>query len=164
MIQRGHLLQTFPVLGAEWIVRLDVKITNYNFRGYTSLLHLTTGHNCCSWGDRTPGVFFRGDWNMMQVSSAVNGDADFYQYFFNSERPVPGEWNRLEVSQLQKNGKLIYSIFINYKRVFFVENKNPGFFTNVKFYASDPWHEAQPAVIKNLDFWRYLVPGENYNP
>ena len=61
-----------------------------------------------------------------------------------------GEWTSIHISQTLEEGKYIYRITIGGEEVHAVENSEPEEFSDVKVYASDPWHNAQPGSIRNL--------------
>ena len=146
-LKRSSLLGTLPTLGMEWILSFDFRPTDYSFKGWTSLVHMTIGSNSGNYGDRTPAIFFHPTQGM-HVTSAINGNKNWVK---NVAPPPPiGEWTTLSVSQKSSGGKYFYSIQVGGQEIFSVENTQPREFSNVKVYASDPWYTAQPGDIRAL--------------
>ena len=140
-------MYTIPTLGKEWRVSLDFKPTDYSYTGHASLLHLTLGANSGTYGDRYPAVLFHPSEGIC-IASAVNDDHDYFQTSL-LDRPKIGEWTSLDIAQEQEEGgKFVFRIVIGGKEISSVENTNPVEMKDVKVYASDPWHPAQPGSIK----------------
>ena len=145
---RGSLVHTIPTLGKEWRVSLEFKPTDYTYSGYANLLHLTIGADWGSYGTRVPGVWFHPS-RGLHISAAVNGILDYNKDTL-TDRPPLGNWTSLEISQEQVGGEFVYKIVIGGKEILSVENTQPEVFEDVKVYASDPWHNAQPGAMKAL--------------
>ena len=122
--------------------------------GWTNVIHLTTGGNCCGYGQRTPGVWFHGSngratKNKFHICSAVNGNGNFC---YNTGLVVSrGQWTSVEISQLQVGGSYVYTVKVDNKVIGKpVINKVARDFSNVKVYAADAWYNAAQGSIKNL--------------
>ena len=150
-IAQDGLLTTLPNITKEWKVTFEINPTDYSFRGYASVLHMTMGGrgagSSAEVGDRTPAIWFHKTRGVM-VSSALDGKASYSKFF----RPLPlaGEWTKIEVSQSLVSSQYMYSIAIANKQVFTRPNKEPLELSDVKVFASNPWDSAQKGSIRNL--------------
>ena len=150
-IVQDSLLTTLPNMTKEWKVTFEINPTDYSFRGYASVLHMTMGGrgvgSSAEVGDRTPAIWFHKTRGVM-VSSALDGKASYNKFF----RPLPltGEWTRIEVSQSLVSSQYMYSIAIGNKQVFTRPNKEPTELSEVKVFAGNPWDSAQKGSIRNL--------------
>ena len=143
-----NTLQTLiPTMGKEWLISFFFNPTSYTYKGWTSIVHLTTGGNYGKYGYRTPGIFFHPSYGL-QVSASVNGHHDYYRHFKPSSAPI-GQWTKIVISQVKQENKYIYRIAIG-DDTFSVENTQPAQFTDVRVFTSDPWHVAQPGSIKEF--------------
>ena len=151
LLKRGSLLTTLPTLSQDW--RISFQFNPFNFtssgNGYTSLLHLTSGGKWGNFGDSTPSIFFQPNFGM-QVVSAINENPDF-KYKTNLKLSIPvSQWSTISVSQESLGGVVIFSIVVNGEEAFAIENTQPKEFKSVKVFASAPWYEAQPGLIRAL--------------
>ena len=150
-LAKNSQLTTLAKLTKEWKVSFEVNPTDYSFRGYASVLHMTMGGrgagSSAEVGDRTPAIWFHKTRGVM-VSSALDGKASYSKFF----RPLPlaGEWTKIEVSQSLVSSQYMYSIAIANKQVFTRPNKEPLELSDVKVFASNPWDSAQKGSIRNL--------------
>ena len=97
----------------------------------------------------------------MVISSAVNGNKDFNKIIEWDEKPELGKWTSIAISQTYGDDKTYtYQIEVGGKTVFSEKNNQPKEFSNVKVYASDPWHPSQACVIQSLAVQRKL-PGNS---
>ena len=150
IVQDG-LLTTLSNMTKEWKVTFEIKPTDYNFRGYASVLHMTMGGrgvgSSAKVGDRNPAIWFHKTRGVM-VSSALDGKASYSKFF----RPLPltGEWTKIEVSQSLISSQYMYSIAIAKKRVFTRPNKEATELSDVKVFAGNPWDSGQKGSLRNL--------------
>ena len=146
IVQDG-LLTTLPNITKEWKVAFEMNPTDYSFKGYASILHLTIGGKGAKVGDRTPAIWFHKTRGVM-VSSALDGKASYSKFF----RPLPltGEWTKIEISQSLVSSQYMYSIALGDKRVFTKPNKEPMMLSDVKVFAGNPWDLAQKGFLRNL--------------
>ena len=61
-----------------------------------------------------------------------------------------GKWTQITLSQEYLSGKFRYRVLIDGVEKYNVENAQDGQFRDVRVYASNPWHDAQPGYIKDL--------------
>ena len=150
IVQDG-LLTTLSNMTKEWKVTFEINPTDYSFRGYASVLHMTMGGrgvgSSAEVGDRTPAIWFHKTRGVM-VSSALDGKASYNKFF----RPLPlaGEWTKIEVSQSLISSQYMYSIVIGNKQVFTRPNKEPLELSDVKVFAGNPWDSGQKGSLRNL--------------
>ena len=84
----------------------------------------------------------------LQVSFSGNGRYHYKRNFKPSPAPV-GQWTQIVVSQIKRNNIFFLNIAIG-ATTFSIRNDRPAEFTNVRVYASDPWHRALPGSVKDL--------------
>ena len=53
-----------------------------------------------------------------------------------------------------------YQVFVNGKQVVNILNDRPQIFNDVKYYASDPWHNPAKATITNFKLVTYEHKGK----
>jgi len=111
-------------------------------------VHLTVEGGGEAYGDSVPAIFFHPHHGML-VISAVNGQHNFHANV-TQHRPNLGQWTNIKISQELFLGEFWLKISIGGREVFAVKNQLPTEFSNVKVFASDPWHLAQPGSIRNL--------------
>ena len=147
-LAKNTLLTTLPALYKEYNVSFEFKATTFNTTEYYhNILHLSIGGKDGTYGDRTPMISI---WHpVVQVSSAVNGAANYYKDF--TPPIIIGKWMKMSVSQIKDvKGEYNYNIEMDGKVLHTVVNSGAQDFTNVSVYASDPWYEAQNGFIRNL--------------
>ena len=93
-----------------------------------------------------PAIFFHQDLGMV-VLSAING---IHNHHTDLTSPKQGLWTRIVVSQELNMGRLMYTVSVGGKQVFAVENLLSKRFHGVKVFCSDPWHPAQPGLVRNI--------------
>jgi len=115
--------------------------------GWSSLLHLTVGGNSV----KIPGIWFNSGRTSLHICNALNTNKN---YCWNSRNLPLNKYTKVEIRQTwdvyQNKYRLIISIDSVIKHNT-VNNAIQGY-QNVVFYASDPWHPAAKAVLKNLVF------------
>ena len=158
----SSLLAILPTLAKEWRLAFDFKPTEY-LDAWASVLQLTTGGKVGQHGDRTPTIFLRKNQRVL-IASSVGGVYN-YDPLTKSKAGLPplGEWSRMEVGQREEDGEFTFYISLYGEQVHYTRNRQPREFTNVKIYASNPWHPAQPGSIRNL-IVETKVEGERADP
>ena len=150
---------TKRVLERGWSLSFDIKPTGL-VAGWSSILHATIAGNIGRYGERTPGIWFPPNTNQLHICSPVNGNANFC---FNSAPLNPKIFSRVVIRQLQKGNlkRYSYEIWINGKKIVDVVNNRPELFHNVKYYISDPWHNAAKVQLKNINVVNYPHQGKS---
>ena len=152
-VNRKHkLLETIPKLSPSYRVRFDFNPSQFQ-DGWTNVIHLTTGGNCCGYGDRVPAVWFHGSppsatKNRLHICSAVNGKGN---YCYNSGATVArGQWTTMEISQRPEGSSYRYTVTVGGDILGSVINAQPRTFFNVKVFSADNWYNAAQGSIRNL--------------
>ena len=113
--------------------------------GYKNVFHMTIGNDCCSIGDRVPGVWVIN--NEVLIAFAIGGNGNFYKNFAIEKNT----WTEIDVSQKQSmDGQYRYTIMINGEEKFTIVNTDPREFNNVKLFASDPWFDSFDGKIRMI--------------
>ena len=151
--ERNTLLMTKRVLARGYSLTLDIKPIGLE-TGYTSILHATTGGDCCGYGQRTPGIWFHSNTNQLFICSPVNGNGNLC---YTSTRLSTTRFNRLIVRQIKRGSKkqYHYEIWINGKRKVDVVNTRTSVFKNVKYFVGDSRYPAAKAELKNIKVVNY---------
>ena len=148
-IDRNSLLTVLPNMTKEWKVTFEINPTDYSFRGYASVLHMTMGGrgvgSSAEVGDRTPAIWFHKTRGVL-VSTAQDGKASYSKFF--KPLPLAGEWTRMEVSQTLLSSQYMYSITIGNEQVFSKPNTKPIELSDVKVYAGSPWSSQKGSLRK----------------
>ena len=161
-LAKGTLLETISTLPKGWKVSFEVNPTDYNYRSYASVLHLTIGGKGGKIGDRTPAIWFHKTRGVL-ISTAMDGKAS-YSKFFKTLLPPTGKWTKFEVSQSLIQGHYIFRVDIGGNSVFSKPNSKPVELENVKVYSGSPWYEQQKGSIRNLKIEvpaQCVLPGKN---
>ena len=137
-------MKTIAVLPKQFDISFDFRPTKW-IGGWTSILHLTTGGNCCGVGGRIPGIFPLNQ--KLAISFAINGNGNYY---FWTPKLTLNHWSNIRLTQRLIGKNYIYQVTLNGKSVHKVINKKPQIFKNVKVYVADPWYNAQPGFIRNI--------------
>ena len=151
-MKRNTLLTTID-LGRQWQVSFDFKATNYDYNGWTNILHLTIGGNFGNLGERTPAINYhpRSDLGL-QIGTAIGSDPTYPTYSMHVKPPPPaGEWTRIVISQLTTGTTTTFSHRIGEAAPVTKENPAPQEFSSVKVYAANPWTETQAGFIRGLN-------------
>nr|XP_047125000.1 uncharacterized protein LOC101240703 isoform X1 [Hydra vulgaris] len=156
LLVKGKLIGLLPKLDKEFLVSFDVYPKKF-VAGYHSVIHLTIGSNYGQYGDRVPGIWFndKGD-GSIYISAPISGNIN---KFFITNPIKLNNWSNVKVSQILKNFDYVYTIRLNGEVVFTYINNNVQSFDNVKVYASDPWHDVQDGLIRNL----FIITGISSN-
>ena len=150
--KKNNLLQVIPKMTPSYSVKFDFNPSRFQ-GGWTNILHLTTGANCCGYGDRIPAVWFHGSHtsatkNRLHICSAVNGKGN---YCVDSGATVArGCWTTIEITQLPEGVYYRYTVKVAGTVLRSVINKQPREFVNVRVMSADAWHNAAQGSIRNL--------------
>ena len=139
---------TKSVLERGYTISLDIKPIGFE-AGWGSILHATTGANCCGYGQRTPGIWFHPNTNQLHICSPVNGNGNLC---YDSAPLSTKTFTRVVVRQIQRGAtkRYHYEIWINGQRKVDVVNTRTSKFRNVKYFVGDPWHASAKAELRNI--------------
>ena len=144
---KGKLLTTIPKWSKEWRVSFDIKPLKKVAAGYSNILHITTGRDCCSYGSRIPAIWFSPNSFNLHISNSINGKGNYW----STLKPLTvNRFTTVVVEQVKINGKYIFMIKFNGVPVKSIINNRPAAFSNVKVYSADPWYRPANAIVKNL--------------
>ena len=113
--------------------------------GYRSMLHFTTGGNCCNVGQKIPGIW-TNDWGL-QVVMALNGIGNKFKNLSIQAK----KWYGMTISQRINDEKIYeFQVFLDGTLVWNVLNKDAAQFENVSVFSSDPWYPAFDGLMRNV--------------
>ena len=141
---RRRLMKTLSVLPKQFDISFDFKATKW-MGGWTSILHLTTGANCCGIGQRIPAIFPLN--GKLAISFAVDRNGNYY---FWTPKLALNTWYNFRLTQQLVGKNYIYRVYMNNRIIHTKVNKNARDYKNVKVYVADPWYNAQPGLVKNI--------------
>ncbi|XP_065653736.1 uncharacterized protein LOC136080686 [Hydra vulgaris] len=151
-IVKGNLATTLKTLSQEYSMSFEIKPSVFE-TFWTSVIHLTTGNNVGSYGDRTPAVFFCENatcplLGCFKIGFVFSGKMN---YDILTTNPIKLDvWSSIKVVQKYMYGKYMYLIQLNCENIFYNENTDAKELSNIQVYISDPWHDVQPGLIRNL--------------
>jgi len=71
---------------------------------------------------------------------------------YNPKDPAPmNKFTTILIKQELEGAKYMYSITIGGQKLYNIENKAPKVYTNVKIFASNNFHTAANAELRNLE-------------
>merc|ERR1711974_50021 len=149
-LTKSNLLTTLPVLPRQWKVDFMFMPTLVtNTADYKSILHLTDKEekNTASYGGRVSALWLH-DNGALHIECAQNNTGTFWD--FSVPNPPVGKWTQITITQEILSGKSWYSVFIDGVERYKTRNAQDREFSDVRVFASNPWHSAQPGYIKNL--------------
>ena len=156
-LKKGSLLTTLPQLSQEWRISFQFNPSNYNYNDYANLFHLTVGSKSGAHGDRTPAMWFHPSYGFVLISS-ISGNPNYGKHL--KLNIAVNQWSTITVSQDTSSGVFTFRLVVNGVEAFAIENTAPQGFKSVKVYASNPWHEAQPGLIRSLSIQTGDLLGE----
>ena len=110
---------------------------------------MTQGGNGAKHGDMTPIIYFQKGWMWVGFSRGETFKS-LHDVMDIDQLPI-NIWTTIKVSQELNNlGRYIIKLNVGGRDVFLLENEIPRNFSNVKVYASDPWHAPQPGFIRDI--------------
>ena len=136
----------------SYSVKFDFNPTRFQ-GGWTNVIHLTTGGNCCGYGQRIPAVWFHSTnggatKNRLHICSAVNGQGN---YCANSGHIVQrGQWTTIEITQLPEGLYYKYTVKVGGNVLHSTINRDPREFANVRVMSADGFYNAAQGKIRNL--------------
>ena len=125
--------QVFQNWGRLFTVEFDLTITNAG-SGWTNVFHFTANVDQGHYGDRIPALWIHSA-GYFHISSSFNG-GNYYQNF-DFEL---GKMYHIIIQQYKGlTDDYWFEIIIDDESKFKIQNKFQRSFSNVKFYASNPW-------------------------
>ena len=144
-LAKNRLVTKLPMLTKQFQISFDFKPTKW-INGWTSILHFTTGANCCSPGSRIPAIFPLNQ--KLAISFAIGNSGN--TYFWTPKLPL-NKWVHFTMVQKLEGRNYVYRVYMDNKLLKTLVNKVPRDYRNVKVFVADPWYNTQPGFIKNID-------------
>ena len=144
-------MSTITSISPEYEVTFSVKPTAFT-RGYSNVLHFTTGGDHGKFGYRIPGVWF--NWNKLHICESVKHS---YNYCANSQGLAKNKWTDVKIVNKKIDSIYWYTVYVNGKQIARTDNPGARTYKNVKVYVTDPWHTPFKGFLRNL---KIKVTGE----
>eukprot|EP00731_Ephydatia_muelleri_P003446 Em0001g3446a len=122
--------------------------------GYASILHFTTGNDCCDFGSRSPAIWFRTGSTELHVRI---GDSTDGNWGFDRTDALPLNI-RTKVTLECKGNDVKLTVG---GKVYTATQPTHRFVGNLIVYAGNPGNQAAKAVISNLDYKILPAAGGN---
>ena len=110
MLEKNQLITVLPYIGREYIVKFELYMNTYTTADWASVLHLTTGGNAESYGDRNPAVWLSGHKDhhrMIHISSSIDGNTNMW---IDSKKIYPLKtWINIRISQTLIDNEVLTS-------------------------------------------------------
>ena len=127
-ITRSNLIKEYQYWGDVYTIEFDLTVTAIPPTSSKSIFRFTEGTEV----DRIPALFLTSKGEIMFANSKLG------PYNFGIE---VGKTYQMTIQHYKECDKYWYEILIDGISKFKIENKSPESFSNVKFFAGDPWHE-----------------------
>jgi len=142
------MITMLPYWPQEWFVSFKIQ-PHSRISGWSSIIHLTLGHNQGYQGARCPGIFFSPGETELVVITSFNEDGNYFIYVL--QIPLHDMTSvYIEQKSISSPGAHALKVYINGTAVVDVINYNALAFQNVLVYGSDPWYVAADATIREL--------------
>ena len=118
---------------------------------WANIVHATIGGNSQNYGDRIPGVWFPPKTRKLHICTALGTKRNYCHDYGSLPR---NQYTNVQIRQTWNTKSKVYQyiITINGKVRRRVTNTRAQVFKNVKLWASDPWHKAADATVRNLAY------------
>ena len=128
-LSKNQLLNTFANWGPTYEVSFDITVKSLTFEGWINVIHFTTEGSMVEIGNQIPALFLNSE-GYFHFCSAVN---DQINYQYNYDFVIDHQYHVI-IKQTEDT----YSINID-GEIVDSQASQPHEFTNIHFYASDPW-------------------------
>ena len=137
----------------EYTLSFDIAPTG-TYSDWNSILHFTTGTDCCDFGSRSPAIWFIPGSTALYVRI---GDSTDGNWGFDRTDALPLFFRtKVTLECNESSVKLTVGT-----RVYNATQPTYRFAGNLIVYAGNPWHPAAKAVISNLDYKILPAAGGN---
>ena len=128
-ITRANRIKEYQYWGDLYTVEFDLTVKAIPPpTSSKSIIRFTEGTEV----DRIPALFLTGKGEIMFANSKLG------PYYFGIE---VGKTYQMTIQHFKECKKYWYEIIVDGISKFKIENTSPEIFSNVKFFAGDPWHE-----------------------
>ena len=129
------MVQEYQNWGEIFKIEFDIKVTKLP-SGWVNVFHVTANGENSQYGDRIPSFFVNPD-GKLYFMSAISGDRNHIETFdFELEKMY-----QIVIQQFKESEIYWYEIVIDGESKVKIVNTQQRSFSNVKFYASDPWFD-----------------------
>ena len=128
----------------DYTLSFDIVPNGTATGGHASILHFTTGTDCCDFGSRSPAIWFRPGSTALYVRIGDSTDGD---WGFGTDALPLHISTKVTLECNQSSVKLTVGT-----RVYTATQPTYRFAGNLIVYAGDPWYQAAKAIISNLDY------------
>ena len=157
-ISKNKKLTTFKEWGLDYKIEFDIAVQTQPQNAYTSVFHLSTGQNGKNVGARIPGVWVnkKGFLHFCTLFSAKElpwGNCFNHKIEFGQDYHVV-------IEQYEEDEVYKYEIEVDGQIVHSIQYDDAQLFSNVDFYASNPW---DPPFTSNIGLMENftIFPGKN---
>ena len=131
-ITRANMVKEYQNWGDVYTIEFDIIVTEIPPTS-SSVFRFTAGNeDCCNKVDRIPALF------VTQAGEFFIANTKMGAFVFAFEL---GKTYQITIRYFKECEKYWYEILIDGNSKFKIESTNPESFSNVKFYAGDPWHD-----------------------
>jgi len=145
--RRGHLLgrlTTHRNFRLQWYMIPKGKV-----RGWSSIVHFTTGGNCCGRTQRIPGCWFQPNANRLHCSASNPGNGNDW---LNCNRWLHRNRRfRIQVTVIGRN----FRIYVNGRLCARKTLRRNMVRARAKVYVSDPWYRQVNAIVWAMGYRKY---------
>ena len=138
-----------PRLSKEYEMKFEINVKSFP-NNLASILHMTTGSNCCDNGNRIPAIWGKeGSTPYIHVCTAISGNG-------NTCKDInigTNKWIKIKLFQTrQLDGRYLFQCDMDGVIVWSTINNQAKEFENIKMFASNPWHTPfVNGVLRNLE-------------
>ena len=159
-ISKNEEVTTFKEWGTDYKIEFDIVVLNQPKDVWNSAFQFTIGQNGKKIGCRSPAFWINKSGFLHFCTSYKASDLPWgncFNYDFEF-----GQNYHVVIAQFQdENGISQYEIEIDGQIVHSIQNDDAQSFSNVKFYASNPWDPSFTSDIGLIENFK-ILPGNNF--
>ena len=159
-ISKNEEVTTFKEWGTDYKIEFDIVVLNQPKDVWNSAFQFTIGQNGKKIGCRSPALWINKSGYLHFCTSYKTTDLPWgncFNYDFEF-----GQNYHVVIAQFQdENGISQYEIEIDGQIVHSIQNDDAQSFSNVKFYASNPWDPSFTSDIGLIENFK-ILPGNNF--
>eukprot|EP01045_Picozoa_sp_COSAG04_P012722 COSAG04_NODE_868_length_9754_cov_10.610254_6_plen_1356_part_00 len=148
-------------LPMDFALEFTLTPSDPNVGEWANILHFTIGGNCCSYGQRIPGIWFYGNTRRLHIRDGHGANGN--EGCDPAEELPADEATRVRVVMTADGVEVFYNDVSKCTG----DRGDRTAFTDVQVYVSDPWYPPANAKIQNIniipmDSGDELIPGATY--
>ena len=152
-IKKGTKLKSMDI-PLDYEIGLDITPNNKIEKGWSNIVHFTaSGKDCCSYGDRIPGLWFWPGTRRLHVvdGHTANGNSHEGQWKCDTKLLTLAANKKYRLRLVLKLKTV--SVYVNGKAACTnIPRSDRKVFKNVQVYVGDPWYAPADAKVANLYF------------